>query len=70
LALLAAIKVIEYRDVDHETAKKEVAGYFRIEGEAHASDASSDLERDYELVCRILDELENEGQWRPLCEGP
>ncbi len=59
---LDAIKVIEYRDVDYETAKKEVAGYFRMKGEAYASDASSDLELDYELVCKIMDELENEGQ--------
>ena len=27
---LAAIKVIEYRDVDYEIAKKEVAGYFQM----------------------------------------
>jgi hypothetical protein len=59
---LAAIKVIEYRDVDYETAKKEVAGYFRMKGEAYASDASSDLELDYELVCKIMDDLEKEGQ--------
>jgi hypothetical protein len=26
---LAAIKTIKYRDVDYETAKKEVRGYFR-----------------------------------------
>jgi hypothetical protein len=62
MALLAAIKVIEYRDVDYETAKKEVAGYFRMKGEAYASDASSDLELDYELVCKIMDDLELEGQ--------
>ena len=59
---LAAIKVIEYRDVDFETAKKEVSGYFRMKGEAYASDASSDLELDYDLVCRIMDELEKEGK--------
>jgi Arc/MetJ-type ribon-helix-helix transcriptional regulator len=58
---LAAIKVIEYRDVDYETAKKEVAGYFKRKGEAYASDASQDLELDYELVCRIMDDLEKEG---------
>ncbi len=34
-------KVIECRDVDYETAKKEVAGYFRRKGEAYASDAST-----------------------------
>ncbi|HEX7445697.1 MAG TPA: hypothetical protein VF300_04840 [Methanothrix sp.] len=58
----AAIMIIEYRDVDDETAKKEVAGYFRIKGEAYASDASSDLELDYELVCKIMDDLELDGQ--------
>ena len=45
-----------------QTAKKEVAGYFRMLGEAYASDASSDLELDYELVCKIMDDLELEGQ--------
>jgi len=59
---LAAIKVIEYRDVDYETAKKEVAGYFRMKGEAYASDASTDLQLDYELVCKIMDDLESEGK--------
>ena len=59
---LAAIKVIEYRDVDYETAKKEVAGYFKMKGEAYASDASLALELDYELVCKIMDDLEKEGQ--------
>jgi Arc/MetJ-type ribon-helix-helix transcriptional regulator len=59
---LAAIKVIEYRDVDYENAKKEVAGYFKMKGEAYASDASLALELDYELVCKIMDDLEKEGQ--------
>lgn len=59
---LEAIKVIEYRDVDYETAKKEVSGYFKRWGEAYASEASLDLELDYELVCRIMDDLKKEGQ--------
>lgn len=63
---LAAIKVIECRDVDYETAKKEVAGYFRMKGEAYASDASTDLQLDYDLVCRIMDDLEKEGQLEAL----
>ncbi len=58
---LQSIKVIEYRDVDYETAKKEVAGYFQMRGEAYASDASTDLQLDYDLVCRIMDDLEKEG---------
>ena len=59
---LAAIKVIESRDVDYETAKKEVAGYFKRRGEAYASDASLDLELDYGLVCKIMDDLKKDGQ--------
>lgn len=42
--------------------KKEVSGYFEIKGKAYASDASSDLELDYELVCKIRDDQELEGQ--------
>ncbi len=59
---LAAIKVIGCRDVDYKTAKKEVAGYFQMNGEAYASDASTDLELDYELVIQIMDDLEKEGR--------
>ena len=59
---LAAIKVIQYHDLDYETAKKEVVGYFQMKGEAYASDASTDLELDYDLVCRIMDDLEREGK--------
>jgi len=59
---LASIKVIKYRDLDYETAKKEVAGYFQSRGEAYPSDASEDLELDYDLVCQITDELRREGR--------
>ncbi|MFZ2470453.1 MAG: ribbon-helix-helix domain-containing protein [Methanothrix sp.] len=63
---LAAIKVIECRDVDYDTAKKEVAGYFKMKGEAYASDASTDLQLDYELVCKIMDDLEMEGNMETI----
>ncbi len=59
---LAAIKVIEYHDVDYETAKKEVAGYFELKHEAYASDASTGLQLDYKLVCKIMDDLLKEGK--------
>ena len=59
---LAAIKVIEYRDVDYDASKKEVAGYFELKHEAYASDASLDLQFDYELVCTIMDDLKKEGK--------
>jgi Arc/MetJ-type ribon-helix-helix transcriptional regulator len=63
---LAAIKVIEYRDVDYDAAKKEVAGYFQMKGEAYASDASTDLQLDYKLVCKIMDDLEMEGNMETI----
>jgi Arc/MetJ-type ribon-helix-helix transcriptional regulator len=44
---LAAIKTIKYRDVDYETAKKEIRGYFRDRGEAYPSEIEEDLELDY-----------------------
>lgn len=62
---MKAIKVIEYRDVEYDTAKKEVAGYFQMKGEAYASDASTDLQLDYELICQIMDDLELEGKMDP-----
>jgi Arc/MetJ-type ribon-helix-helix transcriptional regulator len=66
---LAAIKVIEYRDIDFETAKREVSGYFKMKGDAYASDASADLELDYDLVCRIMDGLEKEGKLEAMNKG-
>jgi len=42
--------------------RKRWPGYFRMKGEAYASDASTDLELDYDLVCRIMDDLEKEGK--------
>ncbi len=59
---LASIKVIKYRDLDYEAAKKEVAGYFQSRGEAYPSNASEDLELDYDLVCEITEELRREGR--------
>jgi len=32
-----------------------------MKGEAYASDASTNLQLDYELVCKIMDDLEMEG---------
>jgi len=33
-----------------------------MKSEAFASHASTDLELDYDLVCRIMDDLEQEGK--------
>lgn len=59
---LAAIKTIKYRDIDYDTAKKEVMGYFQERGEAYPSDIEEDLELDYKLVCQIVEELKREGR--------
>ena len=59
---IKAIKVIKVRDVDYDTAKKEVLGYYRSYSEACDYQVADDLELDYELVCQIVDELESEGR--------
>jgi hypothetical protein len=59
---LAAIKIIKYRDVDYDTAKKEVMGYFQERGDAYPSDIEEDLELEYKLICQIVDELKREGR--------
>ena len=63
---LAAVKTIKYRDVDYETAKKEVTGYFQRRGEAYPSDIEEDLELDYKLICQIVEELKREGRLEVL----
>lgn len=59
---LKAIKVIKVRDVDYDTAKKEILGYYRSYSEAYDYEVADNLELDYELVCQIVDELESEGR--------
>jgi Arc/MetJ-type ribon-helix-helix transcriptional regulator len=59
---LAAIKVIKCRDVDYETAKKEIIGYFQRKQEAYPDEISQDLELDFDLVRRITAELKKEGR--------
>ena len=51
---------MKYRDLDYDTAKKEVMGYFQERGEAYPSEVEEDLELDYELVCQIVEELKRE----------
>ncbi|HPT19072.1 MAG TPA: ribbon-helix-helix domain-containing protein [Methanothrix sp.] len=58
---LAEIKVIKCRDIDYETAKKEVEGYFKHHGEAFPDEAAEDLELDFDLVMKISEELRKEG---------
>jgi hypothetical protein len=55
-------KVIKIRNIDYNTAKKEVLGYYHSYHEAYNYEAAQDLEIDYELVCEITEELEQEGR--------
>jgi Arc/MetJ-type ribon-helix-helix transcriptional regulator len=58
---LTEIKVIKCRDIDYDTARKEVAGYFKHRGEAFPDEAAEDLELDFDLVMRITEELRKDG---------
>jgi hypothetical protein len=59
---LKAVKVINLRDIDYDTAKKEILGYYRSYSEAYDYEVADDLELDYEFVCQVLEELESEGR--------
>ncbi|MDR3292031.1 MAG: hypothetical protein LBT10_07795 [Methanobrevibacter sp.] len=59
---LKAIKVIKLRDIDYDTAKKEVLGYYQNYKEAYISEVAENLEFDLELVIKITNELEKEGR--------
>jgi Arc/MetJ-type ribon-helix-helix transcriptional regulator len=63
---LQATKVIKLRNIDYETAKKEVLGYYRNYSQAYDYEAAEDLELDYELVCKITEELEKEGRLKSV----
>ncbi|OPY23742.1 MAG: hypothetical protein A4E27_01414 [Methanobacterium sp. PtaU1.Bin242] len=57
------MKVINVRgDVDYDTAKGEVLGYYKKYKRACEDEVAEDLELDYELVFNIVDELEEEGR--------
>jgi hypothetical protein len=60
---LSEIKVIKCRDVDYETAKKEVLGYYKSLGESYPDEAALDLELDFDLVMKATMELRKEGRW-------
>jgi Arc/MetJ-type ribon-helix-helix transcriptional regulator len=59
---LSEIKVIKCRDVDYETAKKEILGYYKSRGEAYPDEAALDLELDFDLVMKATEELRKEGR--------
>jgi hypothetical protein len=63
---LIATKSVEDRDLDYEAAKKRVIEYFQENGEAYPSDIEENLKLDYELVCKITEELRRERRLKVL----
>jgi len=59
---LSEIRVIKCRDVDYETAKKEILGYYKSRGEAYPDEVAGDLELDFDIVMKATDELRKEGR--------
>ena len=59
---LSEIKVIKCRDVDFQTAKKEILGYYKARGEAYTDEAARDLELDFDLVMKTTGVLRREGR--------
>ena len=59
---LFEIKVIKCREVDFQTAKKEILGYYKARGEAYPDEAARDLELDFDLVMKATGELRREGR--------
>lgn len=59
---LRSTEVIKIRDVDYETAKKEVLGYYEKYERAYEDEVADDLELDIELVMKITEELQKEGR--------
>ena len=57
-----AITVIRTREIDYDTAKKEVLGYYQNYSESYDYEVADDLELDYEFVCQVLEDLEKEGR--------
>jgi len=58
---LEGLEVIEVRDVDRETAKKEILDYYKIHKEAYPTEVANALCLDLELTWNITDELMRNG---------
>jgi hypothetical protein len=55
------IKIINIREIDYNTAKKEILDYYQSNSESYDYQVADDLQLDYEFVCQILEDLEAEG---------
>ncbi|MDR3062566.1 MAG: ribbon-helix-helix domain-containing protein [Methanobrevibacter sp.] len=59
---LESIKILNIRDLNYKTAKKEILGYYKKNKEAYIHDVANDLELDLEIVATITNELVKEGR--------
>ena len=54
---LESIKFVELKDIDYNTAKKEVLGYYQDNETAYISEVAEKLELDLETLSKIINEL-------------
>ncbi|MCR4369437.1 MAG: ribbon-helix-helix domain-containing protein [archaeon] len=57
---LEGTEVIYLRDVDYETAKKEILEYYQHHKEAYYDEIANDLRLDLEMTVKIVNELVRE----------
>ena len=55
-------RVLEFRNLSHNQAKKEIIKYIQAKGKVYYSKISDDLQIDIEDVVKICDELEKDGE--------
>ena len=53
-------EIVELRDVDYKTAKKEILGYYQKHREAYPDEAANALGIELELAVKIVKELIDE----------
>ncbi|MBI2583682.1 MAG: hypothetical protein HYW25_03375 [Candidatus Aenigmarchaeota archaeon] len=58
---LQSIRIVAIRKADYKQARKEILGWLKKNKEGFPSQISSDLNLDWDLVTRIMRDLEKEG---------
>ena len=51
------IEIVELQDIDYETAKKEILGYYQKHRDAYPDEAANALGIELELAVKIVKEL-------------
>jgi len=58
---LNGVEIIELRDIDYVTAKKEIFEYYRDNERAYPTDVATNLRLELDLVYKVVNELIEEG---------